>query len=104
MPNLRTETLDDGTCILTFDRPDSSANVFDAAAAVTVRYYNKDSRAHSFSAKCRGSSYTLSVNGSTTGSSTIQGGAPCAVSHAGGTVELKGGENIEIKDGKILVK
>ena len=31
MPNLRTETLDDGTCVLTFDRPDSSANVFDAA-------------------------------------------------------------------------
>ena len=31
MPNLRTATLDDGTCVLTFDRPDSSANVFDAA-------------------------------------------------------------------------
>lgn len=78
--------------------------VLDAAAAVTVRYYNKDSRAHTFSAKCRGSSYALAVNGSTTGSSTIQGGSPCAVSHAGGTVELKGGENIEIKDGRISVK
>lgn len=77
---------------------------FDAAAAVTVRYYNKDSRAHSFAAKCRGSAYSLAVNGSTTGSSTIQGGSPCAVAHAGGTVELKGGENIEIKDGKISVK
>ncbi len=31
MPNLRTATLPDGTCVLTFDRPDSSANVFDAA-------------------------------------------------------------------------
>ncbi len=31
MPNLRTETLADGVCVLTFDRPDSSANVFDAA-------------------------------------------------------------------------
>jgi len=31
MPNLRTETLEDGICVLTFDRPDSSANVFDAA-------------------------------------------------------------------------
>ena len=31
MPNLRTQTLDDGTCVLTFDRPDSSANIFDAA-------------------------------------------------------------------------
>ena len=31
MPNLRTETLDEGICVLTFDRPDSSANIFDAA-------------------------------------------------------------------------
>ncbi len=31
MPNLRTETLEDGICVLTFDRPDSSANIFDTA-------------------------------------------------------------------------
>ncbi len=31
MPNLRTETLADGTRVITFDRPDSSANIFDAA-------------------------------------------------------------------------
>ena len=31
MPNLRTETLKDGICVLTFDRPDSSANIFDSA-------------------------------------------------------------------------
>jgi 3-hydroxyacyl-CoA dehydrogenase/enoyl-CoA hydratase/3-hydroxybutyryl-CoA epimerase len=36
MPNLRTETLDDGICVLTFDRPDSSANVFDAATLVEL--------------------------------------------------------------------
>ena len=31
MPNLRTETLEGGVCLLTFDRPDSSANIFDSA-------------------------------------------------------------------------
>ena len=31
MPNLRTQTLEDGICVLTFDRPDSSANIFDSA-------------------------------------------------------------------------
>ena len=31
MPNLRSETLADGLVVLTFDRPDSSLNVFDAA-------------------------------------------------------------------------
>lgn len=29
--NIRREILDDGTCVLTFDRPDSSANIFDRA-------------------------------------------------------------------------
>ena len=31
MPNLRTQTLEEGICVLTFDRPDSSANIFDSA-------------------------------------------------------------------------
>ena len=31
MPNLRTAILDDGITVLTFDRPDSSANIFDSA-------------------------------------------------------------------------
>lgn len=75
-----------------------------AYAAVTVRYYNKDSQSHTFQAVCSGAKHELKVSGSTTGSSTIQGSAPCKVTHAGGTVELKGGENIEIKDGKITVK
>ena len=30
MANIRSETIDEGICILTFDRPDSSANIFDA--------------------------------------------------------------------------
>ncbi len=31
MPNLSTATLEDGVCVITFDRPDSSANIFDTA-------------------------------------------------------------------------
>lgn len=31
MPNIHTETQADGVCVLTFDRPDSSANIFDLA-------------------------------------------------------------------------
>ena len=71
-----------------------------ADAAVTVRYYNRDSQKHTFEATCSGSKYTVSFDGSTTSSVTIQGSAPC---HVGG-VTLKGGENIELKDGKIIVK
>lgn len=75
-----------------------------AHAAVTVRYYNRDSKSYEMPAKCSGSSYTVKFSGSTTGSSTIQGSAPCVVKAPGGEVTLKGGENIEIKDGKITIK
>lgn len=75
-----------------------------ASAAVTVDYYNKDSQKHSFEALCSGSKYTLEVNGSTTGASTIQGSGPCKVKHAGGEISLSGGEKIEIKDGKITLR
>ena len=71
-----------------------------AAAAVSVRYYNRDSQKYIFPARCSGSSYSLSVQGSTTGTATIQGSAPCTVQG----VTLHGGENIEIKDGKIIAK
>lgn len=75
-----------------------------ASAAVTVDYYNKDSKDYTFDAVCSGSKYTLSVRSSTTGASTIQGSAPCKVQHAGGEITLNGGEKIEIKDGKISLR
>lgn len=75
-----------------------------AEAAVTVRYYNRDSKSYEMSAKCSGSSYTVKFSGNTTSSATIQGSAPCVVQAPGGAVTLKGGENIEIKDGKIIIK
>lgn len=74
-----------------------------AFAAVTVRYYNKDSKSYTFNAKCSGSSYKVKFKGSTTSSTTIQGSGPCVVK-AGNTVTLKGGEKIEIKNGKIIIK
>jgi hypothetical protein len=74
-----------------------------ASAAVTVRYYNRDSQKHSFGAVCSGSQYTVTFDGSTTSSTTIQGSAPCTVKTPAGDVVLKGGENIEIKDGKIKI-
>lgn len=75
-----------------------------ASAAVTVRYHNSDSKKHEFEATCSGSKYKAVFDGSTTSSHTIQGSAPCVVHTAAGNVTLKGGENIEIKDGKITVK
>ena len=75
-----------------------------ASAAVTVRYYNRDSRKYTFDAVCSGSKYTVTFDGSTTSSTTIQGSGPCKVKDAGGEVELKGGEHIEIKDGRIQIK
>lgn len=74
-----------------------------AFAAVTVRYYNKDSKSYTFDAKCSGSSTKISFSASTTSSATLQGSAPCIVK-AGNTVTLNGGEKIEIKDGKIIIK
>lgn len=75
-----------------------------AFAAVTVRYYNRDSHAYTFPAVCSGSKYQVSFSASTTSSTTIQGSAPCEVQTQAGKVILRGGENIEIKDGKIIVK
>ena len=75
-----------------------------ALAAVTVTYHNGDSQKHTFDAVCSGSKASLVTDGNTTGTATIQGSGPCKVKHAGGDVELKGGEKLEIKDGKITLK
>lgn len=75
-----------------------------ASAAVTVTYHNGDSKKHSLDATCSGSSYKVHFDASTTGSTTIQGSAPCTVKSAGSDVVLKGGEHVEIKDGKVTVK
>ena len=66
--------------------------------------HNGDSQRHTFDAVCSGSKASLVTDGNTTGTATIQGSGPCKVKHAGGEVELKGGEKLEIKDGKISLK
>jgi hypothetical protein len=72
-----------------------------ASAAVTVRYYNKDSQKHTFTAICSGSQYTVTFDASTTASTTIQGSGPCTVKTSGGDVVLKQDDHIEIQNGKI---
>ena len=75
-----------------------------ASAAVTVTYRNADSKNHELNATCSGSHYTVKFDSNTTGSATIQGSAPCVVKSQGPDVSLKGGEKVEIKDGKLSVK
>lgn len=75
-----------------------------AWAAVTVRYYNRDSRDHSWSVVCSGVKTSVTFGKSQTASVTIQGSGPCSVKTDTGTVVLKGGEDLEIKDGRIQVK
>jgi hypothetical protein len=76
-----------------------------AFASVTLRYYNRDSVDHKFEAKMSGSTYTVKFDHSCTSSVTIQGGGDTAeIITPSGTVKVKGGDNIEIKNGKITVK
>lgn len=75
-----------------------------AWAAVTVRYYNKDSTDYTWKATCSGSSKEVKFKGSTTSSTTIQGSGPCTVHTPNGDVVLKGGEKIRIKDATIEIQ
>lgn len=71
-------------------------------SAVTIRYYNKDSKSHTFKVKIDGSSKEVTFDASKTSSVTIQGGATeCVVSSSCGDITLKSGDSIEIKDGCI---
>lgn len=81
------------------------AVIVSSFAAVTVRYYNKDSKTHTFKVKIDGSTKEVKFNSSTTSSVTIQGGATeCIIICECGEVKVKAGDNIEIKDGCIKVK
>jgi len=74
-------------------------------AAVTLRYYNKDSKKHTMDVKISGSSKEVTFESSRTASVTIQGSATSAkIETSCGTIEVKDGDSIEIKDGCITVK
>ncbi|MEO6304345.1 MAG: hypothetical protein ABIP51_14360 [Bacteroidia bacterium] len=78
--------------------------VSSAFSAVTIRYYNKDSKAHTFKVKMDGSSKEVTFDGSKTSSVTIQGGGTeCIIMTSCGEIKVKDGANIEIKDGCIKI-
>ena len=73
-------------------------------AGATLRYYNKDSRTHTFDAKSCGSSKKVTFGSSRTASVTIQGCSTATIFTSCGKVEVKDGDRIEIKNGCITVK
>ncbi len=75
-----------------------------ASAAVTVRYYNRDSQDYTWPAVCSGVKTRVTFGRSQTASVTIQGSGPCTVQTDSGTVVLKGGEDLDIKGGRVHVK
>lgn len=79
-------------------------SVYTAMSAITIRYYNKDSKEYTFKVKMDGSSKEVTFGGSRTASVTIQGGGrTCIIETKCGNVEIKDGANIEIKDGCIKI-
>lgn len=75
-----------------------------AQAAVTVDYRNHDSVERVFEAICSGSRASITFEGGTTGAATMQGSAPCKIRSGDRDVELRGGEDVEIRDGILLIK
>jgi hypothetical protein len=80
-----------------------------ALAYVTINYTGLD-KEYTLHTKCSGSSYKNKLRGSTTSTVTIQGSSPCIIQYGKGGItsgdvkELKGGEKITIKDGKLKKK
>tara|TARA_B100000678_G_C18081799_1_gene451032 strand:+ start:336 stop:626 length:291 start_codon:yes stop_codon:yes gene_type:complete len=73
-------------------------------AAVTIRYYNKDSKTHKFEVKIAGSSKTVEFGSSRTSTVTIQGGDDEAqIKTDCGWVTVKDDAHITIKDGCIEI-
>ncbi|MCC6371543.1 MAG: hypothetical protein IT236_11110 [Bacteroidia bacterium] len=68
-------------------------------SAVTIRYYNKDSKSHTFKVKIDGSYKEVTFDASKTSDVTIQGGATeCIIYTSCGEITIKAGDKIEIKD------
>jgi protein subunit release factor B len=74
------------------------------SANVTIRYYNKDSKEHTMKVKIAGSSKTVTFGGSRTATVTIQGGSSeCVIETSCGSITVKDGASVEIKNGCITV-
>jgi hypothetical protein len=77
------------------------ANTF---AAVTIRYYNKDSLNHKFSVKMNGSNKSVEFGKSRTATKTIQGSDKSAkIMTKCGEITVNDGAKIEIKSGCIKI-
>lgn len=75
-----------------------------AFCAVTIQYYNRDSKSYTMKVKMDGSEKQVTFDGSKTAAVTIQGGArTCVIETSCGKVEVKDGAKIEIKDGCIKI-
>lgn len=76
-----------------------------AFSAVTIRYYNKDSKSHTFKVSMDGSTKEVTFESSRTSTVTIQGGGThCVIETSCGKIEVKDGAHIEIKDGCIKIE
>lgn len=80
-----------------------------AYAYVTFKITGLD-KEYTLHTKCAGSSYENKLRGGTTASVTIQGSSPCKIQYGKGGIasgdikELKGGEKITVKKGKLSKK
>ncbi|ANQ51206.1 hypothetical protein MY04_3862 [Flammeovirga sp. MY04] len=75
---------------------------YNAYAAVSVRYENKDSQDHTYTVEIGGSTKKVTFGKSRTATYTIQGGGSSAVIHTScGKVTVRDGARITIKNGCI---
>ena len=74
-----------------------------AFASETIRYYNRDSQSYTWTVVASGTKRTVQFDKSCTASVTLQGSGPYKIETPSGSVTLKGGEKIEIKDAKIII-
>jgi hypothetical protein len=73
-----------------------------ALSAVSIRYYNNDSKTHTFKAKIDGTNKEVTFDSSRTSDVTIQGSDNEAIIYTNcGEVKVKTNASIEIKDGCI---
>lgn len=76
-----------------------------AFCAVTIQYYNKDSKPYTMKVSMDGSTKQVTFDASKTASVTIQGGGTkCTIETSCGKVEVKNGDKVEVKDGCVKVK
>ena len=72
-----------------------------AEAGVTLRYYNKDSSDRTFSVKTCGNNTKVTFQSSRTSSVTIQGCSSATIYTSCGSIEVRDGDKVEIKNGCI---